>query len=127
MRLEIEKKTKEDQKISLEKENLVLKDHMTSLLEMIKQEECYIQNLKQKELLLQKSIEDIMGFMSICDWTLQHDLSRSKSLLPEKINPTLKALIERDTPKIDQARKNFKESLLSMKKIFERTEDVELF
>lgn len=78
MRFDAEKKVKEDQKVALEEDNRVLKDHMTSLLEMIKQEECYSQNLKQKELLLQKSIEDIMGFMSICDWTLQHDLSRSR-------------------------------------------------
>lgn len=77
-RFEVEKQKKEEQKLGLEEENRVLKDHMTSLLEMIKQEECYIQNLKQKELLLQRSVEDIMGFMSICDWTLQHDLTRSR-------------------------------------------------
>lgn len=77
-KFEAQKRVKEDQKLALEEENRVLKDHMTSLLELVKQEECYIQNVKQKELLLQKSIEDIMGFMSICDWTLQHDLSRSK-------------------------------------------------
>lgn len=83
-RFEAEKNKKEEQKLKLENDNRVLKDHMTSILEMIKQEECYIQNLKQKELLLQKSVEDIMGFMSICDWTLQHDLSRSSSYLTRK-------------------------------------------
>lgn len=119
------KELKDAKKNKLEEENKNLSDKIESLLYVMKQEECNIQNFKQKETLLQKSIEDILGFMSICDWTLQHDLTRSRlAAYWEKLNPTLKGLIERDSAKIDKARQTFKESLVSMKRVFEKTEEV---
>lgn len=42
----------------------------------------------------------------------------------EKNNPGIKGLIQRDGAKIDKCRQQTKESLLSMKRLYERTEEV---
>lgn len=116
---------KDQIKAKLEEETKAHNEKMEHLLFVMKHEEYNIHNQKQKENLLQKGIEDIIGYMTICDWTLQHEFNRSNYKFDlEKLNPTLKGLIERDSAKIDKARQSFKESLLSMKKIFEKTEDV---
>lgn len=89
-RFESEKELKNQKKINLEEENKHLSQQIESLLYVMKQEEFRTQTLKQKEGLLQKSMEDIMGFMSICDWTLQNDLSRSKNSLLRKGQSNIK-------------------------------------
>lgn len=76
-KLDALKLEKNAEKAKLEEENKNHREKMRSLLLVMKQEEYNIQNNKQKELLLQKSMEDIIGYMSICDWTMQHEFSRS--------------------------------------------------
>jgi len=77
LKTENERKTKDEQKEKLEQENKDLSEKIESVLYVLKQEESYLHNFRKKEKLLQGSIEDIFGFMNICDWTIQHDLSRS--------------------------------------------------
>lgn len=123
-KFEAEKKARDEEKNKLEQANEGLSEQIKSVLYVLKQEESNLQNYRQKEKLLQGAIEDIFGFMNICDWTIQHDLSRSKLIsLLEKLNLSLKTLMERDSAKIDKARQVVKESLLTMKRTYEKSED----
>lgn len=126
-KIEQEKRQKNLEKENLEKENQKLGFQLENILMWKQHDEKLIELLLNKEQLLQSNFKDILSFMNICDTTISQDLSRSRTfLMKEKLNPQIKQLLERDSAKIEKAKQTVKESLLSMKKNYEKIDDVGL-
>jgi hypothetical protein len=111
-------------KAGLQADNEGLSEKIESVLLAMKQEEFLVQNMRQTEKIIQTSMENVFGYMQIADWTLFNDLTRSNLLLiAEKLNPAMKSLLDRDFKKMEKAKENLKETLLLMRKNFEKSEE----